>query len=284
MNYRLVKKDIAVKCPEEEIKFESKKIKKLSGSKDILFFVYEDGIGCVQDNVLNINWHHDLMNYMKFDFTSLKSIAFSEYNQTLYVLAKNGSQIYQIQINDMFVKELFPERISNSFGKRYIKSVDSVDDICVENQSIYFSIEKANRCFHVSSGSPMVALGNGKSGFSISTPIRSQINHPMGITCFNGVLYVSDNGNRCIRGTNGKAIFNVLGDCNDPKQIVFKDNRLFFVTEKRICMLSSEGDSGRIFEVCKTEYDIDGIFPINKKKIYILENINGLQENKTENN
>ena len=235
-----------------------------------IYFVYEYGIGRIFDNVIDLDWHNNLGFVEETDLTTLSSITFNKNHNSLFIVAENGSQIVKIKLDMLNYEEVIPRRKANEFKKKYLTS-NSETYIASFGFKTVWSVTNCHRCFILDEDKALPLIGCGKPGFSISKLDKSNICYPKGITIMNNAIYFADSGNNTLRGIQDEKIYTIIDDCDSLKDVIFCNNKLFFVNDNVIHMLSSEGDASHLFEVYKSENTICSFDILNKDTVYVLE-------------
>jgi len=267
MNYKITKLSLNVKNPEPPITFSSPYlIKDMCGHDDVFFLAHSHGVGRMVSEDVNLEWSSTLVNKTPFDNPS--SIDYSSLTHSLYVVEQGGSMIRYINISDTSSKPLFD---NERFKKKYFRDVNSQTKISTKGGDITWCVANINRCFRLNKFEPDVLAGNGKSGYSISTPTHSRFCHPDGISKLGQLVLIADSGNHCVRGVSKDSVVQVFGGLSSPRKLISSYDRIFFISGKKVYTVSTAGKSASIYEIYQSANEVISICTLDKKNIYILE-------------
>jgi len=236
-----------------------------------IYFVYENGIGMISDGEINLEWHDNLGFIKETDLTTLSSITFNKSNNSLFIVSENGSQIVQINLDMLNYEEVISKDSANELKKKYLSTSKSETHISSLGFTVVWSVTNCHRCFILKEDDAMPLIGCGKSGFSMSKPETSKIRYPKGIAIMDGAICFADSGNKMLRGVRDGGTFSVVDDCDSLKDVIFNNNKLFFINDDAVHMISSEGDASHLFEVYNSENTIYSFDLLDKDTIYVLE-------------
>lgn len=271
MNYKLTKIALDVNKPKTSFEFESPYlIKDICGSELGFFFAHSNGVGRIVDNNVEIDWSSQLLNDEPFDDPS--SLDFHPITKSIFLCEKGGSQIRELDIFDNRSKRLISDQ---QFSKKFFRNFNSSTKISVKGDDIVWTVKNQHRCFILNGVIPKPLFGNGKSGYSISSPLSSRFCKPDGITRMGKLFFVADSGNGCVRGTNKDSVLHIMDGLNHPRKLISPFNKLFFIDGQKVHTVSPAGNSASVYEVYDSTNEVISICAIDKTDIYVLENTDG---------
>jgi len=238
--------------------------------EDQIYYSHSNGIGSIIDGKVDENWHEELCSVSPPDLTNISSMTCCSPLEHLYVVCDGGSQVGRIDLKMLDFDFLISKGSSDKFQKKFLPTMTSDTYISSSGTEIVWSIKDCHRCFKMRGDSAVPLVGNGKSGYSLSKVENSRICSPTGITYMNKTVCFADSGNNCLRGIKGNFTFNVIDECKGLGDVHYVNEKLFFLSENIIFMLSSEGDSTHFYEVYGSENPIRSFYPSDKGCIYIL--------------
>jgi hypothetical protein len=275
--YKLIKKTLDINSPDQSFTFTSPYIiKDICGNEDVFFVAHENGVGRIEGEEVDLEWHKTLVNPDPYDNPSSLDIR----KNFLYIVEQGGSQIRRIDISDRSSKLLIQ---NESFKKKYFRNDKSPTKITTYKNDLVWSVTNINRCFALRGFSPKALVGNGKSGYSISTPANSRVSKPNGISKVGDIIVIADSGNNCIRGVSRGSVMQLVGGLNHPRDIVSNHNRLFFISGQKVYTVPTAGKSASVYEIYQSANEVISICTTDKKNIYILEIINEQRKTESEN-
>jgi hypothetical protein len=208
-----------------------------------IYFVHDNGIGTIINGEIEYDWYEYLCSVSTPDLTTISSITYCSKSNRLYVVCEGGSQIGRIDLDMMEFSYLISKTSVKEFKSRFLQTLKSKTYIFVDNSKIFWSVRDCHRCFKIHGDSAVPLVGTGRSGYSISSLKNTKVCHPSGITGMNGVICFVDSGNKCLRGIGRNSTFNIIDNYDGLKDVHFYNEKFFFLIDKSIHMLSSEGDS-----------------------------------------
>jgi len=218
-------------------------------------------------------------------FSYPSSICYNPLRKVIYVIENGGKYFKQIEMStslvytSLLLNKIILKSIMPYFDK--ISNTELFDTSCSSSKhgEFYWCVKELNRCFRFDvDGSNLSSfIGNGRSGFSVSTKLKDNImNHPSGIVCVENEIYISDTENHCIRKKKNNFLEVASGSpnsengvWNNPSKICF-DNNLFYIRDKtKIKCWQENKDVIDVYESDKmVSFDVD-----RKKTIIVLEKI-----------
>lgn len=193
-------------------------------------------------------------------FSNPSSICYDAFRNVLFVLEDNGKTVRTINLGDNYYsigflknewKSVFDKIFSNSYpiGKTAITS---------ENGNVCWLSEFLNRVFYTNE--KMVVLGNPTEGYATSNHENGFcFNCPSGVIIKDGILYVSDKKNHCIRSFGLNSYYrgvidhsvicgHPLNSTIEPEKIIFVNKSLFFIDKKSVYLNRIiSGESAKIY-------------------------------------
>jgi len=160
-----------------------------------------------------------------------------------------------------------------------IKSLGGTKTSCDVNRygNLYWCIREMHRCFKMNADDNMVVnyAGNGKSGFGVSNSLDACLmSRPSGIKCIDDSVFISDEGNHCIRKIDGGVISVFAGhplseqNLSFPSQIKSINGIMYVLDGQHVKYISlNDKNIGIIY----TSPNIVGIEVGSRKEVYILE-------------
>ena len=242
--------------------------------EDEIYFIHENGLGKISDNVVNLEWHDELFYREPPDFSSLTSIAYDSIHNNLFLVSGGGSQIIKIGLDLLEYEELISKDSAERFRKKYLSKKDCETYLDSNGHTVVWSVTNCHRCFIMEKHLAKPLIGCGKAGFSISQLDTSRICSPKGIAISDNFICFNDSGNNKLRGIEKNKSFSVIDDCKDLTDLSFYRNKFFFLSGNSLHMLSSEGDVKHLFEIYSGKSKIYHFYPSGKNVIYILEDDN----------
>jgi len=203
---------------------------------------------------------------------------------------------YQKQKQNFYVVDgyrdlkYFSSHNSNGFnvmGEKNKKVFDKYlsktqDDNCVVDCSadsrgnVYYIHSGLNRCLKVNGMRTLSFMGNGKHGFSVSTKLNDcMVSNPSGVCCKGKDIYISDNGNNCIRNISKDnksriAITSVEGRIQ-PSKIVINGELVYYIDENSIKYSTiANSDNGNVY---KSEDNIVSLDVGDDRSLYVLSEV-----------
>jgi hypothetical protein len=239
---------------------------------DDIYFIHSEGIGIIQDGIVNPNWYQELCSVDKPDLSSLSSIAYCQFNNSLYVVSDGGSQIGKVDLIMLDFEFMISKGSVRQFKEKFLSVDDSDTYIVSDGRKIIWSVKDCHRCFQMLDSKAVPLVGCGKSGYSMSKLEHARISCPTGVAIMNGVICFSDMGNNCLRGVSNNKLLTIISECKNVKDVFYHDEKIFFLSDKIIYMLSSEGDSGHLFEIYRSNNLMQSFFPKGNDCMYLLYN------------
>ena len=198
------------------------------------------------------------------------SICFSSQHHSFYVFESGGSRIRKIDasITNPAVMSVFGERDTKVLSRYFSKITDKTEyrSSCVTDRAtVYFSFSVLNRIMRVKDSRIDNFIGNGKSGFAVSSdPSSCVLNRPESVAVANGSLYIADSNNFCIRRFRGTELSVVAGHplkngdqdgrgtkclLGHPSSLKVSDNMGYFIDGHKVkYMALSDYNVGTVFE------------------------------------
>lgn len=268
MKFKLIKKNINVK--EQKEKIIDFKIIDLCCVKNKIFFLYENGIGTIEDELISFDFADTLFYTSDLSMDNLGSICYDGFGN-LFISLNGGMGLYLINLSLLSIIEV----INSDSMKKFISNKNSKTYIAANNHSLFLNVKDFNRCFKLKKYIFEPFLGCGKPGFSISNELtRCRISMPTGLSILGESLAICDSGNNCIRFVNDNKIFNLTDNCYNLKDLHCIKNRFFFLSDNEIKMISIIGDKNRDYSIYKGDRYIRLFSPLDENNLLILEDYN----------
>jgi len=270
MAYKIIKKNIR-NSNQQEIPLKDCSIRKFCCIGEDIYFTHELGIGKISEGKIEKDWHLQLSYARGPDFSDFNSICYNEFQKCLMITSRDGCQIYKIDMFLLDFESIISDESRYKFKKKYVGDINSDSYIASLGKETVWSLKDRHRCFLLDSESARPLVGCGKSGCSTTFLKYARISQPTGIAILENSVCFADSGNNFIKSISGNRISNVVDDCKGLRDIHYKNQKLFFLSENIVYMLSSEGDVTHVFEIYEEESQIVSFCPSEKSDIYILE-------------
>jgi len=269
MIYKLTEKNLTTRKQRNfEINFE---IKDFCCVGDNLFFLHDDGIGKMNNGDCNPDWRYELTYTEKPDFSTFSSICYNSSYDCLYIVSEGGSRIHKVDLELMDFENLISKNSAKQFRRKVLGRSDSRTYVTSLENQVIWSTTNCHRCFIMNEENAFPLIGCGKAGFSISNLKNTRISKPTGVAIMGKTVCFADSGNNCLRGIRKNSTYTIIDDCKDLKDIYYVKNKLFFLSDNTVHMLSSEGDATHLFEIYKVGNKILTFCPSDNGCVYILE-------------
>jgi len=244
-------------------------------------FVEEKGfIIAMDDGIVLLTPENELIFSWAAHVNNPKAICFKDESKMFYVV-DGYKNIKRFSLYNPYAFEVMGEKNKGIFNK-YLSKIkdDCVVDCSADSAGqVYFVNNKLNRCLKVDETDVKNIIGNGRSGFSISTELKQcQINKPTGVCYYEGDIYISDTNNNCIRKiTRDNKVQTVLGTpelhgegdlLNTPSKMVIKKGLIYFIDDNKIRYSAIDNlDMGVIY---KSKDRIISLDVDDNKFLYVL--------------
>jgi hypothetical protein len=276
------------------MKFELSKIKFGTNNKTLIAkLLTESAIKdiCYIDNFGFVFIHGKLLGHINFsghvnnefiisNIDRPVSLCYSKKFYSCYILEENGKSLkyFELGLNTLipFLGCTYKGKLLELLGKTInndIKAHGCVDD----NKNIYFMYDCLNKGLKFVDSEFKHFLGNGRASYCTSSDLIScMFNKPSGIAYYNGVFFVSDTGNHCIRKIDKNKIDIIVGTphsqsiLNSPTKINIKNKLGYFLDQDKIYYFTSSDDRSGVVYQSKNliSFDMD-----DNKNLYILETL-----------
>ena len=214
------------------------------------------------------------------------SICYNKQQDTAFVVENGGDVIRKIEFNPLYTITLITNKDSIDL---YFKNADAaLTHTCCDidsNNVIYWGVKNLHRIFKMDGIDICLFAGNGKPTFSMATdPRQSSFSRPSGIKVFNNNVYITEQGNHCIRQINSGKVNLTAGmphacgdndgkgiECNFShlRKLVGFKNLLYFIDNNKIKYFSLiQKNIGTIYAPKNNIVSIDSD---KENTIYILE-------------
>jgi hypothetical protein len=265
MQLKLIKKNINLK--EEKERIIDFNIIDLCCADDSTFFLHEDGIGVIEGESISFDFADKLFYTEDLPMDNLCSICYNGVD-SLFISLNGGINLYLINLQLLSIRSI----IDPNSMKRFISSKQAKTYIAADSKNVFLNVKDFNRCLRLNNYNFESFLGCGKPGFSISNELkRCRISMPTGLSILGESLFICDSGNNYIRFVNDNKIFNLTDNCYNLKDLHCIKNRIFFLSNNEIKMISLIGDKHRDFTIYKGVDEIRLFTPLDENNLLILE-------------
>lgn len=198
MLYKLIEKKQNVKSFKEIFEFHSPyKIYDICMFDDIFFASTENGIMSLSSNETLIS-NGDLVRFGNFNSSlAVHPSSLSSSVHGIFVCEAGGRVVRFIEQQSGWTEQLNRDHEVSEWSKLPMNGDTGI--IAQDNQVLWVSSIKS-QVFRYSNAETEVLAGNGRQGYSVGTnSLRCSFSYPQGLCMSNGIVYVCDTGNRCIR-------------------------------------------------------------------------------------
>lgn len=212
-------------------------------------------------------------------FNYPSSICYWPSLKACYLFDSGGFKLKSIEINSKYCSNI---SLHGAFDKYFSRAAntDLIETSCDINShgDLYWVVKDLHRCFKKKMEDNIVHnyVGNGRSGFSVSNNLGlCSFSYPSGLKCINDSIYISDEGNHCVREINNNVVKIVVGHpLNDkilfsPSQIVYGNGIIYVLDKGNIKYLSLKDQNNGLIYSSPNIVAIE----INKKDLYVLERV-----------
>jgi len=268
--YKLFKKINGVKSTKEIISFEcNDKIVDFCCKDNDFFYVTKNLIGKIEGLKNTLFSGNDIIqkygDIIYSSYSNMSSIIYSDHYKGLFISENSGKNIRYIDLQSNYTSNFITNQ---SLLDKYFSKVSDVanSQICCNEDNIYWTAPSINRIF---TNKDILLAGSGKADYSVfNDPKLCSFCSPIGITNNKNAIYVSDNGNKCIRKIDGKVNYVIGNIFNNPKKIKYNSGNIYFLDNNNIFTINS--NQKNVHNVYNGKRTIIS-FDILGNNLYILE-------------
>jgi len=185
------------------------------------------------------------------------SLLYNQSSNEVFIFEKYGTVVKKIDLSSEYVISLTSGTLEAEIQKYFPKDIkeEVVIDSAVDKQGgLFFVNSYLNRCFSLETTKIIDVMGSGKAGYSVANNLtHSLLNAPSGIVNYNGIIYISDRGNHCIRELKNNSSFVFAGNVGKdgsedgrgqecllscPTKMVLKNDIIYFIDKDKVKYLS----------------------------------------------